>query len=372
MPKKVEVSIDEVLGTRKDISDDDGRIYKAHVAPRSWNEEERSATFIMSAETEDSYRDIVVQSGIDTKSRFESNPVALFGHRSWGMPIGSWTDVKRINGSPKRTEGKILFTKEGVDEDADRVARHVAGGTLRASSIGFMPKAAERILDEKGEWNYGYKYLEVELFECSVVTVPAVREALVRGVAVKDIVCPETIEEFFEHLNANPALAKMINRDLYEGVYREITGNKTSAPFVFENGVFRLADALVETKALDRMEAIAKRMEAAAEAVAKSAPADEVDDEPEVDEIAKGIETSIEKTLEEFAPKIDEVAEPDRKGALTKLMDGIRSLFKADAPDAREKKGDGAAIEPAKADPEVQKALAERFAKIAERHKAAA
>jgi HK97 family phage prohead protease len=358
MPAKTAVTIDEVLGTRKDISDDDGVLYKAHIAPRSWNDEERSAVFIMSAETEDSYRDIVVQAGIDTKARFEANPVALFGHKSWSTPIGSWSDVRRINGSPKRTEGKLTFSPEGVDEDADKVARHVAVGTLRASSIGFMPKAAERILDANGEWNYGYRYLETELYECSVVTVPAVREALIRsgGRNLKDIVSPEVIEEFLEHLKANPAIAKMINRDLYEGVYREITGTKTRSILTVDSKVgFEKAD-------LDRMEAIAKRMEAAAEAVAKSAPAEEVEDEPAVDEIAKGIETSIEKALEEFAPKIDEVDEPERKGALTKLMDGIRSLFKAAEPAPEPL--------PAPADPEIQKALKAEADEIAARYAA--
>jgi HK97 family phage prohead protease len=361
MPKKVEVSIDELINSRKDISDDDGVLYKAHVAPRSWNEEERSAVFIMSAETEDSYRDVVIQSGIDTKSRFESNPVALFGHKSWSTPIGSWSDLKRINGSPKRTEGKVLFTKEGVDEDADKVARHVSGGTLRASSIGFMPKAAERILDDKGEWTYGYKYLEVELYECSIVTVPAVREALIRGagLSMKGIVSPEVIEEFLEHLKANPGLAKMINRDLYEGVYREITGNKLS----------------IEAPAwLGETRELVDRLERAAQLIVEKSDDVEIIEhtvqDPVIDEVAKELEDSVEIVLKDIAPKIDELPEDqvERKGALIKLLDGIRGLFKA-APEPEKKEP---VIEPVKADPEIQKALKAQFEEIAARNQIAA
>lgn len=354
MPKKIEVSIDEVLGTRKDISDGDGAIYKANVAPRSWDDEKRSARFIMSAETVDSYRDIVVQAGIDTESRFASNPVAFFGHRSYGFPIGSWSDLQRINGTPKRTEGTINFTAEGVDADADKAARHVKVGNVRAASIGFQPKNVERILDENGDWTYGYKFLEVELLECSVVSVPAVREALVRnaGASMKDIVSPEVIEEFLEHLKANPALAKMINRDVYEGVYREVTGNKQT---------IHLSSAVeIDAKSLDRMEAIAKRMEAAAATVSMSAtPA--VEDEPEFDPMTRELELSVEGFLKDFAPKVDEIDEPERKGALTKLMVGIRGIFKA-APET----------EPAKPDPEVLKALREQADQIAARYPEAA
>lgn len=351
MPKRIEVGVDELVHARKDISDDDGVLYKAHVSPRSWNDSERSAVFTVSAEVEDSYRDIVVQSGIDLKSRFESNPVALFGHRSWDMPIGSWSDLRTVRSSPKRTEGKITFSEEGVDEMADRVARNVKAGTLKACSIGFMPKAAEKILDEEGKWRGGFLFNEVELYEISVVSVPAVRQALIRGAGnLKEILSPETIEEFLEHLKANPALAKMIDKGLYEGVYREITGNKQT---------MQISSSIeLDAKSLDRLEAIAERMEKAADAVVAGTVELSVEPaEPEVDPVVQELELNVEEFLKGFEPKVEEIAEPERKSALTKLVDGIRGLFKAADPEP-----DPA---PLPADPEVQKALKERLAKIA-------
>lgn len=365
MPKKIEVSIDEVLGKRKDISDDNGVLYKAHIGPRSWNDEERSATFVMSAETSDSYGDIVMQAGIDTQARFATNPVALFGHRSWDMPVGDWSDLRMVRASPKRTEGKLTFTDAGVDEVADRVARNVKAGKLRAASIGFVPKRVERILDDDGEWRapWGYIFHECELYECSVVTIPAVREALIKGAGGKaeDIVSPEVIEEFLTHLKANPGLAKMINRDLYEGVYREITGNKITS--IGSVGIE------LDVKSLDRLESITKRMEAAAEIVAKGEQVEvEEVDEPEIDEIAKELEINVEGFLKDFQPKVDEIDEPERKSTLTKLMDGIRGLFKA-APETDE---DEPVPAPVAADPEVQKALKAQFEEIAARNQLAA
>jgi HK97 family phage prohead protease len=358
MPQPIKVSFDELIASRKDISDDNGVLYKAHVGPRSWNDDDRSAVFVMSAETEDSYGDIVMQAGIDLKARFATNPVALFGHRSWDMPVGDWHDIKMVRSSPKRTEGKLKFTEEGVDDVADRVARNVKAGKLRASSIGFMPRSFERILDDEGKWTYAYKFHEVELYECSVVTIPAVREALVKGIGGKaeDIVSPEVIEEFLEHLKANPGLAKMIKRDLYESVYREITGNKT-ASIMLESKIG------VEKADLDRMEAIAKRIEAAASKMAPAGGGDAVDEPAdEVDEVAKDFEGSIETVLKDFAPKVEEIVEVERKSALTKLLDGVRAIFKAPEQPQPEP--------PAPADPEIQKALRQQADEIAARYAA--
>jgi len=356
MPQPVKVSLDELISSRKDISDEDGVLYKAHVGPRTWNDEERSAVFVMSAETEDSYGDIVMQAGIDLKARFATNPVALFGHRSWDMPIGDWHDIKMVRSSPKRTEGKLKFSDEGTDDVADRVARNVKAGKLRASSIGFMPKSFERIIDDEGKWTYGYKFHEVELYECSVVTIPAVREALVKGIGGKgeDIVSPEVIEEFLEHLRANPGLAKMIDKGLYEGVYREITGNKTAMLIDTRVGL--------EKADLDRLDAIVARMERTAVALADLE--DVADANDSLDEIAKALETSVFKTIEDFEPKVAEVAEPERKNALTKLLDGVRSIFKAPEPPQP--------VVPTLADPEIQKALRAQADEIAAKYPDAA
>lgn len=367
MPKEIEVSLDELVSSRKAISDDNGVLYKAHVGPRSWNDEERSATFVMSAETSDSYGDIVVQAGIDTKVRFEANPVALFGHRSWDMPVGEWKDVRTVRGSPRRTEGTLVFQKEGVDDVADRVARNVQSGNLKAASIGFMPRKWERILDDNGEWTYGYKFLEVELYECSVVTIPAVREALVKGVrgGADAIVTPEVIEEFMEHLKANPALAKMINRDLFEGVYREMTGNQSHSILT--------TSVEIDAKSLDRLDEITKRIEKAAASVEANAAASEAADDIEdataaLEELSKGLETAVLKTLDDFDPEVAKIEASERKGALTKIVDGIRNMFKS--PTSANAGPDP--VIPPMADPETQKALRERAEKIAAKYPAAA
>lgn len=323
MPKvSEEISIDEALSCRKDFVDDDGVMHKALAQKTSWNDEERSATFVMSVETEDRYRDIVEQDGIDL-THFKANPVALFGHRSWDMPIGLWSDVKGVRSSPKRTEGKMTFTDEGVDEVADRAARHVKAGTLRACSIGFQPKTVLRIMDDDGAWTFGLRFKASELYEGSVVTIPAVREALRKGAGhnMKEILSPEVIEEFLEQIKGMPAVAKMVDQKLFNEVYREITGNKTIASMSLERPEW-----------LDELTKSTERLERAAGATVE--PVIE-EFEPEVDEIHKTAQDAVEKALLEVEPEIEKLPEDqaERKGVLSGLLAKVRSAFAPAEPE---------------------------------------
>src|SRR3546814_8731244 len=69
-------SADEVHAKRKTQTKDVAggtAMVKGFKAPPSWNKDTRSARFIMSSESVDRYRDIVIQSGMDTAA-FEKNP----------------------------------------------------------------------------------------------------------------------------------------------------------------------------------------------------------------------------------------------------------------------------------------------------------
>lgn len=185
MPKFKKVSADEARAKRKDHVAKRGSseiMLKGSKSPKSWNPDERSAVFTMSSETVDRYGDIVVQAGIDT-GRFMENPQGLLFHDSRTWPCGLWSDINKIlNGRPRRTEGKLTFLPEGADEDADRAARHVAAGTIRTVSIGFIPNwdDVEMILDDEGEWCTGFKFNSSELLECSLVPIPAQPDALIK------------------------------------------------------------------------------------------------------------------------------------------------------------------------------------------------
>lgn len=106
--------------------------------------------------------DILVPSGWELDN-FRKNPVLLWAHDSYSLPIGKATDIS-IVGNDLRFNAKFA---EAENEFAGKVAKLMRGGFLNSFSVGFIPK--ER--DEAGRMN------KMELLEISVVNVPANAEA---------------------------------------------------------------------------------------------------------------------------------------------------------------------------------------------------
>lgn len=234
------VSIDEYLGSRgyggverKAFVRDNGVLLKAVRVDdvqkaAKFDAEAGTMRFVMSAEVEDRDRDIVVQAGLDT-TEFEKNPVAPWGHKSGDMPVGIWTDVtKVITGRPKRTEGTLKLT--AGEPQADRLAIHLAAGSVRACSIGFMPKDIERREvpeDKKDSYYYpGYMIHSAELYECSPCSIPANPAALAKAAADGDVMARELIEQVLDNWTLENGL--IVPRKAFEDAYRDASGSKTS------------------------------------------------------------------------------------------------------------------------------------------------
>lgn len=232
MLKFKKASADEVRAKRKEHVKDlsaGTAMMKGFKAPPSWNKDTRSARFIMSSESVDRYRDIVVQSGIDTTA-FEANPQGLLFHNSRGWPIGLWSDITKIlSGRPKRTEGVLNFLPEGTDADADRAARHVEAGTMRTVSIGFIPdwEDVDFILDEEEDWTGGFRFNKCELIECSLVPIPAQPDAMVKDASGDMKLARELIEDILDTYTKTPE-GLLVPLDAYREKHLELGGNRTS------------------------------------------------------------------------------------------------------------------------------------------------
>jgi HK97 family phage prohead protease len=137
-------------------------------------DENRSATFVASSNRIDRYGDIIEQEW--HLADFWRNPVFLWSHNSWGMPIG-W--VREFAATEDRTQtiARVEFAPAGHDEFVDKLARAVNLRLIRAVSVGFVPLEHEDRLDEKGRWD-GYRFMRNELIELSLCTVPANPDAL--------------------------------------------------------------------------------------------------------------------------------------------------------------------------------------------------
>jgi hypothetical protein len=94
-----------------------------------------SVDVIASSTALDGYGEIVAQDW-DLR-RYEANPVVLYGHNSYAMPIGHASNV-RVEGD------KLLATLNFVDARANPMAEQVwqgvLQGSLRAVSVGFRSK----------------------------------------------------------------------------------------------------------------------------------------------------------------------------------------------------------------------------------------
>lgn len=137
---------------------------------RAQKDEARSVDVVASSTALDGYGEIVAQDW-DLR-RYEANPVVLYGHNSWGMPIGHASNV-RVEGE------KLLATLNFVDARANPLAEQVwqgiLQGSLRAVSVGFRSKKGSM---QNIDGRDVFVLAGNELMEISVVPIPANPEAI--------------------------------------------------------------------------------------------------------------------------------------------------------------------------------------------------
>jgi len=222
MPKlREEISVDEFLATRT-LSSHEGVLYRAAAMPKSFDAASRSAVFVMTDESVDSYGDIVKANGANL-DRFVANPIALLNHRS-DMVIGTWSDVTQKG---KRVEGKVTVAKQGTAPHIDMTYNLMEQGILKAASIGFMPTKVERRLDDEGEPMWSYVIHEWELYECSVVSVPANPSALAKSMRDGNVMARDLLEEVLDTYTKTASGLIVPKSDL-EAAYKEALGNRTA------------------------------------------------------------------------------------------------------------------------------------------------
>lgn len=137
---------------------------------RAQKDETRSVDVVASSTAIDGYGEIVAQDW-DLR-RYEANPVVLYGHNSYSLPIGHASNV-RVDGD------KLVATLNFVDARANPLAEQVwqgiLQGSLRAVSVGFRSKKGSmQNIDGKDVFVLAGN----ELMEISVVPIPANPEAV--------------------------------------------------------------------------------------------------------------------------------------------------------------------------------------------------
>jgi len=158
---------------------DDGLIRRSFgLEIKSIDEKARSAHFVFSAATLDSYDEIVEQDWDLT--RYQKNPVVLYNHNRGAMftepkhslPIGYAKNVGVVNG---QLEGDVFFASEKANPLAEQCWNCLQEGVLRAGSVGFAPG------DVRSETINGkdiYRLSKNKLFEYSLTPIGACEDAL--------------------------------------------------------------------------------------------------------------------------------------------------------------------------------------------------
>lgn len=134
------------------------------------NESERWADFVLSTDAIDSYGEVVVQDWDLT--RYEANPVVLFGHRSWDLPIGH---AENVRVEKRKLLARLYFVNEKANPLAEQIWQGIVQQSIRAVSVGFRSKAGSA-KEIDGAWTY--ILTGNELIEVSVVPIGANPEAV--------------------------------------------------------------------------------------------------------------------------------------------------------------------------------------------------
>lgn len=119
----------------------------------------------------DSYGDRVLVSGLDIK-RFQKNPILLYRHGRYELPIG------RVLGLEKK-EGKLVASTidwDIEDDFAKTIKEKYEKGFMSGFSIGFDGKAYDETQNIEGQ--QGFTWTKSELWEISCVVMPANPEAV--------------------------------------------------------------------------------------------------------------------------------------------------------------------------------------------------
>ena len=179
------------------------QIRAAQVKPESFNEEERTAVFVISTEDVDSYKTVFRAEGWDTE-QYMRNPVVAYNHNVHDAnPDNIIGITERIWKEGTSTLAEVRFEDAETNPLAEKVYRKVKNGTLRMASINAQIDKYHMGKRDAGEDPDVVYFDKQRLMEWSVVSVGANPNAFkrnteeleaLRSAAAKDIEVKPDVE----------------------------------------------------------------------------------------------------------------------------------------------------------------------------------
>lgn len=127
---------------------------------------------IITTSSLDRHNENIITAGIDTSS-YMDNPVVLYGHDYFGLPIGK---TLKLTEQKNKIKAQFQLAIEEYDFAGD-VYKLIQGGYLNAVSIGGIVR----------KWSDDYRTIEeMEMIEFSIVSIPSNRDAIITSRALED------------------------------------------------------------------------------------------------------------------------------------------------------------------------------------------
>jgi HK97 family phage prohead protease len=152
------------------------RVHKAGVGKvLEAKDSERTIVHVITSRIVDRDGDVIEPMG-GRLDNYRKNPVVLFGHEWYGLPV-----ARNLELDVQKDQIIALTQFAGLNQasdEAEQIYRLVRDGFLPATSIGFLPitwSEDKALPSQDGWW-----FKEWELFEYSVVSIPANPDALMR------------------------------------------------------------------------------------------------------------------------------------------------------------------------------------------------
>lgn len=164
---------------------------------------------IITTSASDRHNENIVTEGIDT-SNYMKNPVVLYGHDYFGLPIGKTLKLTQMK---NKIKAQFQLAIEEYDF-AKTVYQMVSSGYLNAVSIGGVVR----------KWSEDYRTIEqMEMLEFSLVSIPANADAMItqrsfEAAAGKSLETVAKEFEEFSHRTVVDKLKGMGNDDISQSI----------------------------------------------------------------------------------------------------------------------------------------------------------
>lgn len=147
-------------------------------APSDWDAPgPREVDIVASTDSVDSYGEIVAQDW-DLK-RFKKNPIILYAHSTWQLPLGTAVKTKVEEG---RLIARVRFASAEANPQAEQIWKLVQEKVLRAVSVGFRCKKARYHAESDT-----YVLSGCELYEISFCAIGANPDAVTLSARTKTL-----------------------------------------------------------------------------------------------------------------------------------------------------------------------------------------